>query len=84
MSATKKLMALPPNHINTARTWYQFVGDIRNIDKIALERISEYETVVSDRECSVFLRWWNYLPPNLIEPRDTDLYDTLTDFLYDG
>jgi len=85
MAATKKLMVLSPRQIDTATIWYSFVGNITDVDKVVLKRIRANGTVViSDRECSVFMRWWNYLPSNLIESRDRDLYDTMKAFLYDS
>ncbi len=83
MAATKQLIMLPPKHIITARTWYSFIGDIAEVDRVVMRRICTFGPIVlSDRECSVFMRWWNYLPSNLIEDRDRDLYDTIRDFLY--
>jgi len=85
MAATKKLMVLSPRQLDTARTWYSFIGDIADVDRVMRERIDDYRTtVLSDRECSIFMRWWNYLPSNLIEDRDRDLYDTIREFLYDS
>lgn len=85
MAATKKLMVLSPRQIDTATIWYSFVGNTTDVDKVVLRRIRTNGTIViSDRECSVFMRWWNYLPSNLIEPRDRDLYDTMKAFLYDN
>ena len=85
MAATKKLMVLAPRQIDTATIWYSFVGNSTDVDKVVLRRIKTNGTIViSDRECSVFMRWWNYLPSNLIESRDRDLYDTMKAFLYDS
>lgn len=85
MAATKKLMVLSPRQIDTATIWYSFVGNSTDVDKVVLRRIKTNGTIViSDRECSVFMRWWNYLPSNLIESRDRDLYDTMKAFLYDN
>jgi hypothetical protein len=85
MAATKKLMVLSPRQIDTATIWFSFVGNTTDVDKVVLRRIKTNGTVViSDRECSVFMRWWNYLPSNLIETRDRDLYDTMKAFLYDN
>ena len=85
MAATKKLMVLSPRQIDTATVWYSFVGSITDVDNVVIRRIRANGTVViSDRECSVFMRWWNYLPSNMIEERDRDLYDTMKAFLYDS
>ena len=84
MAATKKLMVLSPRQLDTARTWFSFLGNVAEVDRVMCERISQHQTtVLTDRECSIFMRWWNYLPSNLIESRDRDLYDTIKDFLYD-
>lgn len=83
MAATKKLMILSPRQLDTARTWFSFLGDVAEVDRVMCERISRYKTTVfTDRECSILMRWWNYLPSNLIEDRDSDLYDTIKEFLY--
>jgi hypothetical protein len=83
MAATKKLVQLSAKHIRTARTWFSFVGDVADVDRVVVRLISSANPIVlSDRECSVFMRWWNYLPSSLIEDRDRDLYDTVRDFLY--
>jgi hypothetical protein len=80
---TKKLVQLSARNIGTARTWFSFVGDIAEVDRVVMRLIcSSNPIVVSDRECSVFMRWWTYLPSSLIEDRDRDLYDTVRDFLY--
>ena len=83
-ASTKRLMVLSPRQLDTAKAWFSFLGrDIIEVDKAMLERINNYETtVLTDRECSIFMRWWNYLPCNLIEDRDKDLYDTIREFLY--
>jgi hypothetical protein len=86
MAATKRLMVLSPNQIMTAKTWYSFIGinDIAEVDKATLNRISASDTVVlNERSCLIFMRWWNYLPSEMIDHCDRDLYDTLRDFLYD-
>jgi len=83
MRATKKLMSLSHRQIDTARTWYSFVGNIAEVDRVMYNKISKYGIIVlTDRECEIFLRWWNYLPSSLIEDRDRDLYDTIKSFLY--
>ena len=86
MATTKRLMILSPNQIRTAQTWYSFIGidDIADVDKATLRRISSSGTIVlRDRECIIFVRWWNYLPSEMIDHCDRDLYDTVRDFLYD-
>jgi hypothetical protein len=83
MAATKKLMSLSSRQLATAKAWFSFLGNVAEIDKIMCEKISKYGTIIlTDRECQIFLRWWNYLPSNLIEERDRDLYDTIKEFLY--
>ena len=84
MAATKRLVILSPKNLGTARIWYSFVGDRAEVDRVVMRRISSSGPIVlGDRECSVFMRWWNYLPGNLIDDRDRDLYDTVRDFLYE-
>ena len=85
MAATKKLMSLTPRQLATARAWYSFVGETADVDEAIYNKIDRYGAIIlTDKECSVFLRWWNYLPSNLIESRDSDLYDTVKSFLYEG
>ena len=80
---TKNLIQLSAKNIGTARTWFSFIGDIAEVDRVVIRMISLSDPIVlSDRECSVFMRWWTYLPSSLIEDRDRDLYDTVRDFLY--
>jgi hypothetical protein len=82
--ATEKLMVLTPNQARAAQCWYQFIGDIVAADRAMERKITQVSKpiVLNDRECSILARWWNYLPSNLVDPGDRDLYDTIRNFLF--
>jgi len=81
---TKRLVVLPPNLVMTAITWYQFVGDTIEADKtIARKLRSGRPIILNGSECSILVRWWNYLIPTLIDQSDEDLYDLATEFAYE-
>ena len=82
--ATKKLVVLPPNLVMTAITWYQFVGDAIEADQAMIRKLRSGRSVILNAlECSILVRWWNYLSPTLIDPSDEDLYELATEFAYE-
>lgn len=80
---TELHLRLDEHQTGTARNWMSFVNDRVDADYVVLNKIRSRIAIINKRDCEIIVRWWNYLPSNMIDDSDKHLFDHIHSFLYD-
>ncbi len=83
MQQTKELLILNEEQKDIIRKWYRYVSTMTTADNAVIFKINYYKTILLNIcDCSIIIKWWSYLPDNLITADDINLHEELSDFTY--